>query len=115
MYVDFIINLYRLFYQLFFAVDLDAMAPSMSREYHGDQSSWYSRSDWVDSSVFEVPITPDSESMLISLSILYQPFHQLLFAGGAMMMSGSSTPEASSTSISYSERDAAGQERTYNS
>ena len=59
-YVDFVIHLYQPFYQLFFAGD--GIAPSMSTEYHGDQSVWWERSDWVYTSMFEVPLT-DSGSM----------------------------------------------------
>ena len=36
------------------------------------------------SSRFEVAITSNLGSMSISLSILYEPFHRLFFAGGAM-------------------------------
>ena len=57
---------------------------------------------------YEVPIT-GPKSMLISLSILYQPFHQTLSVGGAM--EGGPTPapampstwsNAASTSVSPS-------------
>ena len=43
-----------------------------------DRAGRETRSDVVNSSMFVIG------SMLISLSILYQPFHQLLFSGGTV-------------------------------
>ena len=67
------------------------------RNQRSDQS-------WMDHpSDFKIPITDadliGSSSMLISLSILYQPFHQLepLFAGGTMTMAGEMIAPASSS------------------
>ena len=55
------------------------VAPSISTEY-GDCAYLGIRSDAEDPSTFAVPNT-DPGGMLISFSILYQLYHQLLFIG----------------------------------
>ena len=58
---------------------MEGVAPSVSTEY-GDCADLGIRSDAEDPSTFTVPYT-DPRGMLISLSILYQLYHQLLFIG----------------------------------
>jgi hypothetical protein len=77
--------MYQPFHQVLFAGGWTRLAsnlPTMAEE-HGDRADLGPRSDVVASSTFEVPMT---ESMLISLSILYQTFH------GVMALPATSTP-----------------------
>jgi hypothetical protein len=80
--------LYQPIHQLLFAGG--AMAPSASTSY-GDDLGYALEvtRDVVDPAIFAVPITG---GMLISLSILYQPFHQRLFSGDGTEPSWASKP-----------------------
>ena len=66
-------------------VDHNPTQQIRTKPYSRDRSNrtWKRRTDKVDPLVYEIPIT-GSKSMLISLSILYQPFHQTLSAGGVI-------------------------------
>ena len=105
--------LYQLYQLLFTGV------PSFTSPAYRDRTNWSIRSDEVDLLMFEVPIA----GMLISSSILYQPFLQLHFTGGAMAptpvaptsMSVSAEPISTAyTGNRDSDAGASGQERTYN-
>jgi hypothetical protein len=98
--------LYQPFHQRLFSGD--GWEPAWaSRPYVEPRINLWIRRDEVDVSTYEVPMTDsDPGSKLIWLSIQYQPFHQLLFAG-ATMASPTST-------VSISAETASGQERTYN-
>ena len=90
-YVDFVIHLYQPSYQPPFA------GGSTSAAYGNRSNRRMHRS-----SRFEVPLAMtdfgSGSGMLISLSILYQPFYQPLFTGRAM--AGVSTTAATSGSTS---------------
>ena len=68
-------NLYQSFYQLLVAKDWTEPAWASTTYTLRRRNNWILRRDIVRMSTYRVPISTDLGSKLISLTILYEPFH----------------------------------------